>query len=176
LTRHDFPRLSQWLDERHVAAFWREPGDPPELEERYGPAIDRRDPTECFIAEIKGGDAVGFCQRYRFSDEPTWAALVAETGVATTAAGIDYLIGPAEWTGRGVGTALISQLTAKTFEEFNDIDWIVVDVAQDNRHSWRALERVGFERRWAGVLPSGHPSDDGPVYLYTLARRDVAQG
>ena len=47
---------------------------------------------------------------------------------------------------------------------------VVVDVLQENRASWRALERAGFHRVWEGTLNSDHPSDEGPCFLYLTSR------
>ena len=47
---------------------------------------------------------------------------------------------------------------------------IVAAVQQGNRRSWRALEKAGFSRTWAGQLESDDPSDAGPSYVYVRAR------
>ena len=75
-----------------------------------------------------------------------------------------------EATGRRVGSEAIRQLLADTFSRYPDVDSVVVAMQQANRASWRALERVGFERRWAGLLDSPDPSDAGPSYIYVISR------
>ena len=60
--------------------------------------------------------------------------------------------------------------TLVTIATYNEIDWIVVSMQQANRNSWRALERVGFKRRWAGLLDSPDPSDAGPTFVYVRHR------
>ncbi len=47
---------------------------------------------------------------------------------------------------------------------------LVVDVDPANRRSWRALERLGFERVWEGDLDAEDPADAGPAVVYVLAR------
>ena len=86
------------------------------------------------------------------------------------AMGFDYAIGAIDATGRGVGTAAIRELVADTFGRYPDVDSVVVAMQQANRPSWRALERVGFERRWAGSLDSPDPSDAGPSFIYVIRR------
>ena len=67
-----------------------------------GPCVDGRDPTEVFIAE-RAGAPFGLMQRYRMADEPDWQQALAGAGLPTAAVGIDYLIGSARDTGRGLG-------------------------------------------------------------------------
>ncbi len=169
LQRRDLGLLGGWLVAPHVARWWREPADAQSLEARFGPGIDGRDPTKYFIVERRG-EPVGFAQRYRFSDDPEWRRAVAATGAPTDAAGIDYLIGSARHIGRGLGPRLIDRLVADTFAAYPEVGCIVVDVDQDNRRSWRALEKAGFERQFAGTIQSSHPSDDGPAFLYVCRR------
>ncbi|HEY8728281.1 MAG TPA: GNAT family N-acetyltransferase, partial [Acidothermaceae bacterium] len=146
---------------------------------RY-PGIDGDDQTEYFVVE-EAGHAVGFVQRYLFSAESEWTSILAdalaspgpaiEPGIdPKTAIGIDYAIGDLTATGRGVGTAAISLFVADIFATYSDIDWIVVSMQQANRSSWRTLERVGFKRRWAGLLDSPDPSDAGPTFVYVRHR------
>ncbi len=169
LRREDLALLGEWLEAPHVARWWREPGDPASLEERFGPGLDGEDPTQFLIVE-RAGEPVGFAQRYRFSDEPEWRETLAATGVPTDAAGIDYLIGSPRDIGAGLGPHLLESLVTDTFAAYPEVGWIVVDVDQGNRRSWRALEKAGFERRWAGFLESADPADTGPVFVYTRAR------
>jgi aminoglycoside 6'-N-acetyltransferase len=183
MTRDDFPALAGWLRVPHVEAWfpWLH-GETDAVhaveaavhavEAEYGPCLDGTDPTELFVIEIEGRP-VGFMQRYRISDNPAWAAALSPVGDTSTAVGFDYAIGVLEATGRGVGSEAIRQLLADTFDRYPEVDSVIVAMQQANRASWRALERVGFERRWAGQLDSPDPSDAGPSYIY-LIRRDPA--
>jgi aminoglycoside 6'-N-acetyltransferase len=142
------------------------------VEAEYGPCIDGLDPTELLVIEHEARP-VGFIQRYRISDNPTWAAALAPavaTADTTNAVGFDYAIGAQAATGRGIGSDAIRLLASDTFERYPEVGSIVVAMQQANRPSWRALERVGFERRWAGLLDSPDPSDAGPSYVYVLTR------
>ncbi len=47
---------------------------------------------------------------------------------------------------------------------------MAVAVQQDNRRSWRALEKAGYSRVFAGMIESDDPSDAGPSYLYVRLR------
>jgi len=180
MSRNDFPALAAWLRAPHVEAWFPrmhgEPDSGAAVEAEYGPCIDGVDPTELFVIEAEG-EPVGFMQRYRISDNPSWAAALSAAGESSAllgdisgAVGFDYAIGVLGATGRGVGSEAIRQLLADTFGRYPDVDTVIVAMQQANRPSWRALERAGFERRWAGLLESSDPSDAGPSYIYAISR------
>jgi aminoglycoside 6'-N-acetyltransferase len=172
-TSDDLPVLAGWLARPHVAEWWREDPDPAAVRDRYLPCLDGSDPTELFILE-DAGRAVGFFQRYLVADHSEWAAALRGTGQPgmDEAAGIDYLIGEAALTGRGLGTAAITAFTRQVFARYHDARLVAVAVPQANTASWRALEKSGYRRCWSGELDSDDPSDDGPMYLYRLDRRE----
>jgi aminoglycoside 6'-N-acetyltransferase len=161
LARTDFPTLSAWLAAPHVAAWWREPLDLEGIEARYGPCVDGRDPTRVCAAERRGAP-IGLIQRYRMADEADWRRVLAAAELPSAAVGIDYLVGDPRGTGRGLGPAII--------------DAVVAAVQEANRRSWRALEKAGFTRTWAGRIASADPSDGGPVVVYVRTRSPGACG
>ena len=165
MEREDFWKLSRWLAAPHVARWWVSPADPAYVEEHYGPSVDGTDPTEHFVIEA-GGRAIGLIQRYLLEDYPEWAATL---GLAD-AAGIDYLIGEAEYVGRGIGALAIREFTAMAFARYPEASAVVAAPQQANVGSWKALERAGFERTWAGQLESDDPGDAGPAYVYCARR------
>ncbi len=59
---------------------------------------------------------------------------------------------------------------ADTWRRYPDVLALVVDVDPANRRSWRALERLGFERVWEGDLEAEDPVAAGPAVVYVLAR------
>jgi aminoglycoside 6'-N-acetyltransferase len=169
LDRNDFGLLSEWFAEPHVEHWWREEHDLESIENRYGPCVDGADPTEAFVVE-RQGRAVGMIQRYLVSDDPNWMRSLSAAHRADNAAGIDYLIGDEALVGMGLGPQIIALFVADTWKRYPDVEEIVVSVLQANRRSWRALEKSGFVRRWAGVIESDDPSDEGPSYVYVLRR------
>jgi aminoglycoside 6'-N-acetyltransferase len=171
LGREDFGLLSSWLAEPHVARWWREPGHPAAVEARYGPSVDGRDPTELFIIEVDD-QPVGFIQRYESRDEPEWQRTLESAGLRERAIGIDYLIGRPEHTGSGLGPMIIEAFVRECWCRYPDAVVVAVAVQQENRPSWRALEKADFRRAWSGELDSEDLSDDGPSYLYLLGRPD----
>ncbi len=169
LSRGDLPQLCAWLAAPHVALWWRETSDPAAVEATYGPAIDGDDPTELLVVEFEGRP-VGMLQRYLLADNPEYEHALAVAGAPPAAASIDYLIGEQSLTGRGLGPMMIDQASRELWLLHPALTAVVVPVQQENRPSWRALEKAGYSRVWAGLIESGDPSDDGPSYVYRLDR------
>jgi aminoglycoside 6'-N-acetyltransferase len=169
LGREDFGLLSQWLSRPHVERWWREEHEPAAVEARYGPAVDGVEPTEVFVVE-HDGEAVGLIQRYRLTSYPDWQKALAVAGTPNDAAAVDYLIGEVALVGRGLGGPMIDRFVEDTWSTYPDVPAVVVSVQQENRRSWRALEKAGFQRRWSGMLDSDDPSDEGPSHVYVRYR------
>ncbi|HEX3840823.1 MAG TPA: GNAT family N-acetyltransferase [Acidimicrobiales bacterium] len=169
VARGDFSLLATWLAAPHVQPWWQEDYDPAGIEARYGPGVDGTDPGEVFVVE-RHGQPIGLIQRYRLDDNPDWQESLRVTGTPSDGVGIDYLIGEASLTGAGLGPALISQFLIGTWSRYPDVPAVVVSVNQDNRRSWRALEKAGFYRVWSGEIESDDPSDAGTSFVYVLDR------
>ena len=173
-TRNDLPMVAAWQAEPHVARWWQRDPDLTAVEARYQPCLDGSHPTELFILEAAGTPA-WFFQHYLIADYPQWAVALHGAGQpdVDSAAGIDYLIGEAALTGRGLGTFAIATFTRLVFARYQAIMLVAVAVSQDNTASWRALEKAGYSRCWAGELASDDPSDEGPMYLYRRERHAI---
>jgi aminoglycoside 6'-N-acetyltransferase len=170
LARDDFPLLTTWFAAGDVEPWWQEPWGADDIEDRYGPIIDGTDPTEALIVMLDG-HPIGLVIRYRIADNGDWLGTLAPTGAPLDGFGIDYLIGDALHTGRGVGTRMIASFVTESWDRYPQCPTCVVGVHEHNRPSWRALERVGFTRVWSGALVSEDPSDAGPQVVYVLMRR-----
>jgi aminoglycoside 6'-N-acetyltransferase len=173
LRRKDFALLSQWLSQPHVEPWWREDHDPESIERRYGPSVDGADRSQMLIAE-RDGSPVAFVQLYLLDDNPDWKRALASAGAYDDAAGIDYLIGDEGAIGKGLGPQIIDSLTEMAWQCYPGVLEVVVAVQQDNRRSWRALEKAGFDRAWTGDIRSEDPSDNGPSYVYVRRRTAAA--
>ena len=169
LTREDFALLSEWLSAAHVEIWWREESDDGSIEERYGPIVDGNDPTEVFIIE-REAQPLGLIQRFKIADNPEWQSTLSVTGTPTNGMGIDYFIGAERMIGRGFGPELIDHFMRQTWVQYPEITSVVVSTNENNRRSWRALEKAGFHRAWSGELESDDPSDEGTSYVYVLYR------
>ena len=157
LALDDLRLVQRWLAEPHVARWWRSSATEEHVRAEYEPCIAGTDPTEVFVIELDEAP-IGLIQRYLLADYPDWARAL---GIAE-GAGIDYLIGEGRFTGTGIGTRCIRAFTQHVFERYPEAPLVTADPQQDNAASWRALEKAGFERVFAGQLESDHPSDSGP--------------
>ncbi|MGH7608450.1 MAG: GNAT family N-acetyltransferase [Candidatus Dormibacteria bacterium] len=172
LTREDFAHVAKWLADPAVRRWWGGGYGLDRLEAEFGPRIDGDDPTAMFVVEVDGV-ASGLIQRYRTRDYPEWQetiGLAVPRLARAPTAGMDYLLGRPQVRRRGVGSALVASFSRSLLRDWSDVVAIVVAVQQANRRSWRALERVGYGRIWAGTLLSQDPSDQGPSYLYSRSR------
>jgi RimJ/RimL family protein N-acetyltransferase/aminoglycoside phosphotransferase (APT) family kinase protein len=165
LRSEDFPRLAHWQASPHVARWWRRPADLASITAEYAPSVEGLEPAEVFVIELDG-QPVGIIQRYLLADYPGWAAsLNLRDGV-----GIDYYLGEPGLTGQGLGSQTIAQFAQDALTRYPEATKVVAAPQQENVASWRALEKAGFERVWAGQLDSDDPSDAGPAYVYCLQR------
>jgi aminoglycoside 6'-N-acetyltransferase len=169
LQSSDFPTLTSWFAEPHVARWWREPSDPVSVEQNYGPLADGLDPTEGFIVHFSDRP-IGYVQRYLIDEHRDWRETISDALGQTGGIGIDYVIGEPDFVGRGIGHRLISQFVDASWERYPSTNQVVVALQQDNIASWKALESVGFRRVWSGDLVSSDPSDRGPSFIYILDR------
>jgi aminoglycoside 6'-N-acetyltransferase len=161
----DLLQLSVWQTRPHVARWWRDRADPASIAAAYEPCLTGEDPTEVFVVEVDD-EPSGLVQRYLMADHPDWVKAI---GFAD-AAGIDYYLGEERLVGRGIGTRVIGSFARDTFDRYRHVRLVVAAPQQANVASWRALEKAGFERMWAGLPDSEDPSDAGPAFVYGLLR------
>lgn len=170
LTRADFPLLSVWLAEPHVARWWDDDPSPDAVEAMYGGTVDGTEPAEVFVAEVDGRP-FGLVQRYRIEAYPDeLRALQAILPVEPHAGSIDYLIGPPDALGRGWAASMIRAFVETVWHDDPAVPELVVPVHADNRASWRSLERAGFMRVARGPLAPDNPADSRDHVVYRLSR------
>ena len=167
LEMDDLGLLARWQSAPHVARWWQEPADIESLTTKYSPRVLAEERTEVFLILVDGSPA-GLIQRYRHRDHPDWDRAVG----IPDAVGIDYYLGEGALVGRGIGSAAIAAFARAALADYPDIQCVVAAPQQENVASWRALEKAGFSRVWAGMLDSDDPSDAGPAYVYRLDRAD----
>lgn len=166
----DFPLLGRWLAQPHVARWWNHETSPEAVERDFGPTARGEEPNEDLLVHVDG-EPVALVQRSWLRDDPDYLAEL--TAVATVPEGaltIDYLIGDAERTGRGLGPEIIRFVVERTWREHPGARAIVVAVHADNRASWRALEKSGFGRAGTGELTPDNPIDSREHHVYRLDR------
>lgn len=165
LARSDLADLIAWQHAPHAARWFAEDLDLAAAERKYGPRIDGTSPTRVHVA-LAGGRACGFAQSYQLRDYPAYQAACG----GIEAIGIDYLIGDAGLTGRGLGPQLIwAYLQQVVFPGWPAARQVAASPQTANRRSVRALEKAGFTR--ARVIAGER--DDQPELLCTLDRQRV---
>ncbi|WP_113704652.1 GNAT family N-acetyltransferase [Nonomuraea lactucae] len=170
LTGQDFPMLSQWLEQPHVARWWHHETTAEAVERDFGPAASGEEPSEDLLV-LLDGRPFGLVQRSRFADYPDYRdELAAVTEVPDGAVTIDYLIGDPAQVGRGLGTRMIQAVVRATWTDHPAATAIVVPVHAANRASWRILEKAGLRRVAEGELEPDNPADDPAHYVYRIDR------
>lgn len=172
----ELPLLASWLDEAHVHRWWNHETTPEALERDFGPTMRGEEPNEDLLVRLDGRP-VGLVQRCRWEDYPEYAAeLDGQVELPAGALSIDYLLGPVELVGRGVGPAVIRAVCADAWVRYRDAAAVVVPVAAGNVRSWRALEKAGFRRVAEADLEPDNPVDDRVHIVYRLDRPRSAGG
>ncbi len=169
LTRDDFPTLTGWLAQPHVARWWNHEYSPEAVERDFGPAVDGTDPTHMQLVLLEARP-IGFIQCSRFSDYPSYRREIERiVEVPEGAATVDYFIGELDFVGRGVGKAMIAAFADLVWERDPDLSCLIVAVNSANEASWRALLGAGFVRVGRGDLEPDNPIDDS---LHEILRLD----
>ena len=151
----DLPLITRWRRAEHVERWWGQPGD---MEAEY---FRHGEPVHYFLA-LMDGSPVGVIEHYRWSDYPSEAEpLGAQSGED----GIDYFLGEAGLTGRGLGPAMLQSFLTQIVRADSSVRGVRVSVSESNRPSWRCLEKLGFRREREGVADAVEP---GPHFVYAL--------
>lgn len=170
IARSDFPLLSHWLQQPHVARWWADDASIEGIEADYGGNVDGTQPSEVFIVEHEGRD-IGLAQRYFIEAYPRYfEELSSLVPLPEGACSIDYLIGEATDVRRGLGTRLIAQFGASLWADWPRAECIVVPVHAENIASRRALERNGYARAARGELTPDNPVDSREHFVFALTR------
>lgn len=112
IRREDFPLFASWLATSHVRRWWNDEPDLDAIEADYGTVVDGTEPAKVFIAHFEGR-AVGLIQSFRFDAYAFYFDDVrAVYRLPANACTIDYLIGPPEALGRGLGSSMIRAFVA----------------------------------------------------------------
>jgi aminoglycoside 6'-N-acetyltransferase len=140
LCRDDFPMLQRWLQNPHIAAWWRERLDLDGVRAKYGPRVDGIEPTHVFVIEYCNRP-VGWIQWYRWSDYPEHAERL---GAGPGSAGIDLAIGEKQMMGMGLGPTAIGKFLNEVIFVDPTIASVITDPEESNARSVGAFEKAGF--------------------------------
>jgi len=165
LEHTDFDQLVCWLNAPHVLRWWDGEVDADAVLSRYGPRLSKDSPTRVYVIEA-GALPVGIVQCYRHAAYPDWDRAVG----IQKAAGIDYLIGDVDSTGKGIGSNAIRLIAQIAFDLYPEVDVIVSAPQKANLGSCKAIEKAGFSCIDERKLDSNCPSDSGISSIYVLHR------
>jgi RimJ/RimL family protein N-acetyltransferase len=171
MTRGDFPDVSRWINQPHVARWWDEQRSVEQVEAHYGPALAGDDPTRMWVFEANGR-SVGFAQDYRIGDHPDYALLTGKPD----AVGIDYAIGEPAFVGRRLGTSLLWVLIReRVVSSYDGLDEVHAAPDHRNAASLRVLAKLGFEQGTWFDEPRDPAHGDGGVSTVIGCTLDVAK-
>lgn len=133
----DIDLFRKWLYTEHVALWYHEPLD-------WINEIEKRDSEfnwlNHYIVEYDN-KPIGFCQYYEyFNSCETWHGDIDVKGTYS----IDYMIGEANYLGKGLGKEIIRALIL-IIEQHNNAERIIVQPEQENKASCGALLSCGFQ-------------------------------
>ena len=158
LAEADLPLLFEWLNRPHLVGWMHGPITLPEVQREYGAHIESSS-LDPYLACVEGVP-VGYIQSYVAMEQGGgWWTDESDPGVI----GTDQFLAEPERLGRGLGTAMVGQFTARLLGD-PAVTRIQVDPAPDNGRAIRCYEKVGF--RPAGPIET----PDGPALLMTLDR------
>ena len=140
--RHEHvPQLVTWFAEPEVLRWYAQtPQTLEEIKAKYGPCIDGKTPTRCFLIVLEDRRA-GFIKAYRVADWPDYArAINAEDGWS----GIDFFVGDAEFRGRGLASTWLQAFVHDVVFANPSVSACISSPKPENAASVRALQRAGF--------------------------------
>ena len=153
MTEDDLPAVEAWMRLPHVARWWLSGTTAEQEIAKYRRRINETSTRRTIMLTVTwAGDAIGWCQWYRWADYPGEATAM---GARAGEIGIDYAIGAPAWIGRGAGTVLIAALVAE-----GDIV-----AAPEPLKSWDAGQHQA-----AGLADAPHLGDGGHVVPQSASR------
>lgn len=155
----DLDLVRTWLGLPHVARWYLAGSTLDQELDELRQCVAGEQPTHA-LSILEQGRPIGWCQWYRCSDYPEYAAGV---GAGPADIGIDYAIGDPTRIGKGVGTSLIAALIAHVRQRLPAAG-LIADPEAANLASRRVLEKNGFELVREGTVPSERTATTMAVY------------
>ncbi|MBI2798092.1 GNAT family N-acetyltransferase [Candidatus Saccharibacteria bacterium] len=139
LSRADFDWFPVWLNAPEVKKWWHEPSTPEAIEEKYGPRVEGKSATSCFVV-VADNTPIGMTQSYWVKDYKDYAEAVK----LNDSVGMDWFIGNESYLGKGLGPAIAIKFTKDVvLEKYHDVKFIVASPSIHNARSMHVLEKAG---------------------------------
>lgn len=150
-----FPLLLKWLEAPHVKAWWDQDINwtPEIIRQKYESYTrsykvlkleDRRiqKPIHAFVIALDD-HPIGYIQYYNKHDFPSHHGYDS-SDLPRSCAGFDWYIGESEFTGRGIGSQVLSMFIQE--HVFPKFQYVFVDPESNNSIAIRAYKKAGFAR------------------------------
>ncbi|MDH6127723.1 GNAT family N-acetyltransferase [Kitasatospora sp. GP82] len=145
----ELERLTAWMNDPEVAAFWKLSG-PPDVTERHVCALLDGDGRSVPCLGLLDGAPMSYWEVYRADLDP----LAEHYPARPHDTGVHLLLGPAETRGRGLGATLLAALAERILQARPACERVLAEPDVRNVRSVRAFERAGFERAADLDLPT----------------------
>jgi RimJ/RimL family protein N-acetyltransferase len=165
LTEADVPLLHRWLNAPHVLEWWDRPPAQDEVRAKYLPRIAGSSDVTPYVILLEDAP-LGYIQVY-----PVAPGAWGLRGVAA-GAGVDLLIGEAEYLHRGLGPRTLRAFLGEVVFRDTAVSVCYIDPSTRNRAAIRAFEKAGFRY----VADVTDPNTGLPLHLMRITREESPQG
>jgi RimJ/RimL family protein N-acetyltransferase len=155
LAREDMDMLLRWLGDPDVASWYREGELTPEnLEAKYGPVIDEREPVRGYIILIDDRPA-GYIQAYVLGDHPNY---LVQLDLEPDAVSTDLFIGDSVFRNHGWGAPVLRAFHRRIV--FGEMGARIASIMPSSRNerAIAAYRKAGFT--WSRVVRVHDPEQD----------------
>ncbi|OGN98647.1 MAG: hypothetical protein A2Y58_04315 [Chloroflexi bacterium RBG_13_51_52] len=141
----DLPLLHKWFNTPHVSEWWEIDGNHhPSLDEitkHYSPRVIGDERVDVYLI-IHDGTPIGMVQSCKMDDFPEEKT---NFGLDRSCAGIDIVIGEADYVHRGLGSGIIRDFLKEIIFREYDVDYCIVDPHVKNEIAIKAYFKAGFK-------------------------------
>jgi RimJ/RimL family protein N-acetyltransferase len=145
LQENDLPLMHRWFNTPHVSEWWEVEGEKrPSLElvkKHYLPRVNGHEPVDVYLI-VHDDNPIGMVESCQIDDFPEEKA---NFGLDLNFAGMDILIGEADFVHRGLGSGIIRQFLQEIVFQKYDVASCIVDPQVENEIAIKAYYKAGFK-------------------------------
>jgi RimJ/RimL family protein N-acetyltransferase len=165
----DLPLLHRWFNTPHVSEWWEIDGNHhPSLDlvkKHYSPRVTGNEPVDVYLI-VHEGTPIGMVQSCKLDDYP---AEKANFGLDRSCAGIDILIGEADYVHRGLGSVIIRKFLKEIIFKEYDVECCIVDPYVENEVAIRAYKKTGFKF----LKTVWYEKEDKREHIFSIDREEI---